>query len=126
MNHDPAPPAIRGGRNIALRVPPHAWEATVAFYRDVLGLAQITSHAPETGFEFGANQLWIDRVPGLSQAETWLEVITDDIDGVASRLAEAGVVRCDDIQPLDKGAKAFWILNPASIVHLVCPADRAW
>jgi catechol 2,3-dioxygenase-like lactoylglutathione lyase family enzyme len=65
-----------GGRNIAMKVPPHVYEATVQFYRDVLGLKEITKHAPSVGFEFGSNQLWIDRVPGMSQAETWLEVIS--------------------------------------------------
>lgn len=126
MNSRSPSPAFRGGRNIALKVPPHAWEATVAFYRDVLQLPEITAHAPEIGFEFGPSQLWLDRAPGLSQAETWLEVLTDDIDDAASRLAGAGIVRCDDIEPLGEGAKAFWVLSPASIVHLVCPTDRAW
>jgi hypothetical protein len=32
----------------------------------------------------------------------------------------AGVVRCDDIEPLPVGMQAFWITSPASIVHLVC------
>lgn len=115
-----------GGRNIAIKVPPHAFEATVAFYRNALRLPEITAHAPEVGFEFGACQLWIDRVPGLSQAETWLEVVTDDIEGAANGLAAAGTVRCDEIEPLGENAKAFWILSPASIVHLVCPAERTW
>lgn len=119
-------PTIRGGRNIAMKVPPHLWERTVAFYRDLLRLPEITTHAPDVGFEFGANQLWIDRVPHISQAELWLEVTTDDI-GVSERtLSDAGVVRCDDIEPLGESARAFWIMNPASIVHLVCPADGAW
>lgn len=29
------------GRNIAMKVPPHLYEATVQFYRDVLGLKEI-------------------------------------------------------------------------------------
>ncbi|MDH5823934.1 hypothetical protein QFW77_13195 [Luteimonas sp. RD2P54] len=120
------PPTLKGGRNIAMKVPPHAWDATVAFYRDVLGLRPLTDHAPEVGFEFGANQLWIDRAPGLSQAEIWLQVTTDDIDATAARLRDAVVVRCDDIEPLGDGARAFWILSPASIVHLVSPAEREW
>jgi catechol 2,3-dioxygenase-like lactoylglutathione lyase family enzyme len=121
-------PRFRGGRNIAIKVPPHAWEATVAFYRDVLGLKAITRHAPDVGFEFGANQLWIDRAPGLSQAETWLEILVDDADvgAAAERLEQAGIVRCDAIEPLGEGSKAFWIMSPASVVHLVCPAERAW
>jgi hypothetical protein len=55
-------------RNIAMKVPPHLYEATVQFYRSVLGHKEITKHAPSVGFEFGSNNLWIDRVPGISQA----------------------------------------------------------
>jgi len=33
--------AFEAGRNIALKVPPHQYEATVAFYRDVLGFRAI-------------------------------------------------------------------------------------
>lgn len=124
MNRSAA--TFRGGRNIAMKVPPQQWQQTVAFYRDVLGLEQITTHAPEVGFAFGANQLWIDRVPALSQAELWLELTTDDIGGAAQRLQAAGVVRCDEIEPLGDGAQAFWIQNPAAIVHLVCPQERGW
>jgi hypothetical protein len=44
---------------MALKVPPHLYEATLRFYRDVLGLREIATHAPSVGFEIGANQLWI-------------------------------------------------------------------
>lgn len=71
------PPQFSGGRNIAMKVPPHVWEETVTFYRDILGLRQIDTHLPEVVFAFGANQLWIDKVDGLSQAELWLEITTD-------------------------------------------------
>ncbi len=108
------------GRNIAIKVPSHLHEATVGFYRDVLGLEQLARHLPAVVFDFGSQQLWIDEVPGMSQAETWLEVITSDIDAAALHLARAGVVRCDDIEPLPEGERAFWIASPASIIHLVC------
>jgi hypothetical protein len=32
-----AAPKFAGGRNIAMKVPPHLWDATVRFYRDVGG-----------------------------------------------------------------------------------------
>lgn len=114
------------GRNIAMKVPPHQYEATVHFYRAVLGLKEITKHAPAVGFEFGSNNLWIDRVPGMSQAEIWLEVVTNDISAAAEQLQAAGVVRCDDIEPLSEGFQAFWISSPASIVHLVCKDTESW
>jgi catechol 2,3-dioxygenase-like lactoylglutathione lyase family enzyme len=111
--------SMAGGRNIALKVPPHQYEATVRFYRDVVGLKPLHNHPPEVGFEFGANQLWIDRVPGMSQAELWLEIVADDIPAAAQHLADAGVVRCDAIEPLPASFEGFWISNPASIVHIV-------
>ncbi|MCC6603168.1 MAG: hypothetical protein IT327_08160 [Anaerolineae bacterium] len=119
-------PRFAAGRNIAMKVPPHLYEATVQFYRDVLCLKEITKHPPSVGFEFGANNLWIDRVPGISQAETWLEVVTDDIAAASDHLKAAGVVRCDEIEPLPQGFQAFWVSSPASIIHLVCKDSESW
>ena len=119
-------PTFAAGRNIAMKLPPHVFEATVQFYRDVLGLEEITKHAPAVGFVFGSNHLWLDRVVGLSQAETWLEVVTSDLDAAAKHLDAAGVVRCDDIEPLPQGLQAFWISSPASIIHLVCKDSETW
>ena len=115
-----------GGGNVAMKVPPHLYDATVHFYRDVLGLKEITKHAPAAGFAFGSNNLWIDRVSGLSQAEVWLEIVTDDIAVAAEHMKAAGVVRCDDIEPLPEGFHAFWISSPASIIHLVCKDTESW
>ena len=117
--------AFAAGRNIAMKVPPHVHDATVRFYREVLGLPEIAAHAPTVVFEFGSNRLWIDRVPGISQAETWLEVVTNDLEAASALLAEAGVVRCDDIEPLPPGFRGFWVSSPASIVHLVCEEGGA-
>ena len=111
---------FEGGRNIAMKVPPHQYEATVRFYRDVLRLEQIGG--PEensTSFRFGANRLWIDRVPAMSQAELWLELVTDDTAAAAEVLSDAGVVRCDDIEKLGDGFDGYWITSPAAIIHLV-------
>ena len=114
------------GRNIAMKVPPHLYETTIEFYRDVLGLKELTNHAPSVGFEFGSNNLWIDRVPGISQSETWLEVVTNDIEAAAAHLKSAGVVRRDEIEPLPAGFQAFWVSSPASIIHLVCKDSESW
>jgi hypothetical protein len=119
-------PKFSAGRNIAMKVPPHLYEATVQFYRQTLGLKEITRHIPSVGFEFGSNNLWIDRVPGISQAETWLEVVTDSITAAAEHLNTAGVVRCDAIEPLPEGFQAFWVSSPASIIHLVCKDSESW
>jgi len=116
-----------GGRNIAMKVPPHLWEATVQFYRDVADL-KVIEHAPTVPpsvcFEFGANQLWIDRVEGFSQAEIWLELNASDVQAAASHLKSAGIVRRDEIEPLPEGFEGFWITSPASIIHIVAKPDR--
>lgn len=117
-------PQFKGGRNIAMKVPPHLWEATVQFYRDVLQLKQLDNHLPEVGFEFGANQLWIDRVEHISQAELWLELSTDDIEGAAEHFQDANIVRRDEIEPLPENYPGFWIQNPAAIIHMVAKPDH--
>ncbi|WP_109440865.1 hypothetical protein [Acinetobacter haemolyticus] len=108
-----------GGVDIAMKLPPHQFEATVAFYRDVIGLKQITDKEPEIGFEFGPVKLWIDVVPEMSQAELWLELFTDNFTEAAKYLDEAGVVRCDEIETLPVGFKGGWISSPANIIHMV-------
>ncbi len=102
------------------------YDATVQFYRDVLGLEAITKHAPSIGFQFGSNNLWIDRVPGMSQAETWLEVVTDDVASAAKHLKAAGIVRCDAIEQLPEGFQAFWVSSPAFIIHLISEESESW
>jgi catechol 2,3-dioxygenase-like lactoylglutathione lyase family enzyme len=121
-----AQPAFAGGRNIAMKVPPHEFEATVRFYREVLGLTEITKHPSSVGFEFGSSNLWIDRVPGISQAEIWLEVVTNNIAGASRHLGAAAIVRRDEIEPLPAGFEAFWVSSPASIIHLVCQNAASW
>lgn len=115
---------IYGGVDIAMKVPAHQFQATVAFYRDVIGLKP-TAKAPEIGFELGPVKLWIDSADKLSQAEVWLELFTDDFDTAARSLAAAGVVRCDAIEALPEGFRGGWIVNPANIVHLV-REPNAW
>ncbi|MGE3961241.1 MAG: VOC family protein [Dehalococcoidia bacterium] len=108
-----------------MKVPPHQYDATVAFYRDILGFPLLEEFAPSVVVEFGPNRLWIDRVPTASQAELWLEVVTDDVDAAARRFTAAGVTRCDEIEPLREGFAGFWIASPASVVHLVCTPEDA-
>lgn len=117
--NDGAKPAFRAGRNIAMKVPPHQFDATVAFYRDVVALPHLGSYRHSESFEFGSVRLWIDRVERLSQAEIWLELQSDDTERAARLLETADVVRCDEIEPLPGGFDGFWIANPAGIVHLI-------
>ena len=71
---------ITPGRNIAIKVPIHQWEDTVAFYRDRAGLKVTLELEASTAFEFGGITLWIDRVPHQSQSDVWIELFTDDPD----------------------------------------------
>jgi predicted enzyme related to lactoylglutathione lyase len=116
-------PTFTPGSNIAMKVPAHEYEKTVAFYREVLGLQMIDGDAvsatPTTRFAFGDKVLWIDRVETLSQSETWLEVIADDLEAAASYLADHGIARRDEIEPLPAGFEGFWIASPCNAIHLV-------
>lgn len=114
-------PRFQPGNNIAMKIPPHEYQATVHFYRRTLGLHELSSpDADETPrFAFGDKVLWLDCVPTLSQSEIWLEVVTDDVEQAASYLKEQGCHRRDEIEPLPDGFKAFWISSPPNIIHLV-------
>lgn len=113
------PPQFEGGENIAMKLPPHVFDRTIGFYKDVLRLPLIEENQTSVVFKFGANRLWLDRVDGLSQAETWLEVFTDDLGAAADYLETNGIVRRDEIEALPEGFQGFWIANPADIIHLV-------
>ena len=116
-------PKFTAGDNIAIKVPVHEYDAMVHFYRDVLGLelADVVSDdsIESVTFRFGDKNLWLDKVSSISQAEIWLEIVTDDIEAAASYLAEQGCVRRDEIEPLPSGLKGFWISSPGNIIHLV-------
>ena len=118
-------PGFRGGRNIALKTPAHQYQSSIAFYRDVLGLRHLKSLERSELFEFGDLRLWVDRVDGLSQAEVWLEVVTDDTAAAAAYLERNAVVRADAIEPLPDGFDGFWIISPAAIVHLMAGPSAA-
>lgn len=104
--------SIEGGINIAMKVPAHQYEATVAFYRDTLGLEPFTEKPGNIGFIHGPNRLW-------------LELFTPDFGATAKRLGAAGVVRNDAIEDLGEGFRGGWFINPAGIVHMVREPD-AW
>jgi hypothetical protein len=117
-------PTFRGGPNIALKLPPSVFDATLAFYRDVLRLPLLEQHSPHYAFQFGANCLWLDRAESLSQAEVWLQVIATDTAAAEKHLAAHAVVRCDAIESLPEDFDGFWVLSPSSIVHLICSPNE--
>lgn len=115
-------PQFSGGRNIAIKVPPHLWESTVSFYRDLLALPVVersNSTHPTMCFEFGSCTLWVDRVDAMSQSEVWLEVRADDVTLASEYLERAGIVRRDEIEALPADFPGFWVQSPGAIVHLV-------
>jgi len=119
-------PFFKAGRNIAMKVPPHEYESTRAFYRDVLGLKELTAPADSatesTRFDFGDKVLWIDRADGLSRAEIWLEIVTDDVEAAAEYFQHHRIQRRDEIEALPDGFRGFWLASPAGIIHLVTTA----
>jgi len=60
---------LRAGKNIAMKVPAHEYEATVHFYRDIIGLLPVEGKATATVFKFGDKHLWVDKASQLSQSE---------------------------------------------------------
>lgn len=112
-------PTFNPGKNVAMKVPPHQFEETVAFYGNVLGFRELSRNENSVVFEFGETRLWIDRVPTVSHGELWLEVIAEDTDAASAWLASHGIARCDGIERLPDDFRGFWIANPAGIVHLV-------
>jgi catechol 2,3-dioxygenase-like lactoylglutathione lyase family enzyme len=116
-------PKFTSGKNIAMKVPVHEFDETVAFYRDILGFEESDASSPDeiesVTFKFGDKNLWIDKINGISQAEIWLEVVAEDIEAASKYLEERNCIRRDEIEPLPEGFKGFWIANPANIIHLV-------
>lgn len=121
-----ARPRFAAGNNSAVKMPPGDFERLVAFYRDTIGLkVQETGKDGEIAwvrFAFGSMQLWVDRVPALSQGEVWLELATDDTPGAAAWLGAHGVAGRDEIEALPEGLEGFWVAAPGGMIHLV--ADK--
>lgn len=109
------------GKNIAMKIPPHEYQDTLRFYRDVIRLKEIQPADEEATprFEFGDKVLWLDCATGISQAEIWLEIITNDLARAAGLLEQSACHRRDEIEALPDGFQAFWLSSPANIIHLV-------
>lgn len=116
-------PKFSPGNNIAIKVPAHEYDAMVTFYQCVLGLVQknVSPAAPleSISFEYGDKNLWLDKVSGLSQAEIWLEINTDDVVAAKRYLQAEGCTLRDDIEPLPSGYSGFWLSSPSNIIQLV-------
>ncbi len=111
------PAEIKGGINIAMKVPSHQYAAVIAFYRDVVGLPPFDEQQPAKGFILGPNRLWIDDMPHLSQAEVWLELFTDDNERALTHLTANGAVRCDAVEELGEGFRGGWVMKPSQYLR---------
>ncbi len=112
-------PTFNGGINIAIKVPLHEYEATVAFYRDTLNLPLVEEEPEGCIFQFGPSRLWVDKAPQLSRADIWLELETNDTMGAARYLKNHGVSRRDELESLPEDFDGFYVSDPAGVVHLV-------
>jgi predicted enzyme related to lactoylglutathione lyase len=106
------------GTNIAMKVPLHQYDATVAFYRDVVGLIVKNQADAWTVFEFGEISLWIDKVPSQSRTDIWLQLTTDNLADAIGHMLDADVPIRDELEPLE-GVNGHWISDPAGTVLLV-------
>lgn len=110
---------FRPGRNIAMKLPERSYSKTLAFYRDTLGIAVLREDDDGAVLDFGAIRLNLDRVPGQSQTDIWLQVVTDDTKAAQSQLDAAGVTICNEVEPLPDGFDGFWIASPSGTIHLI-------
>jgi hypothetical protein len=106
---------VEPGRNIAIKVPLHRYDETVAFYRDRVRLSLVQVNSNSTAFSFNGFTLWIDKVAHQSQVDVWLELFSDDPDRA---LLELGSPIRDELEPLD-GVTGHWTSDPAGTVLLI-------
>jgi catechol 2,3-dioxygenase-like lactoylglutathione lyase family enzyme len=111
-------PKFSPGRNVAMKLPERVYAATLAFYRDTLGL-KVEDRDSGALVEFGAMRLHLDRVKHQSQTDIWLEVVAEDTDAAADWLEARGARRCPEVEPLPEGFDGFWIAAPSGTIHLV-------
>ena len=114
----PEKPTFRGGRNIAMKVPAHQYDATIESYCQ-MGIPLLEQSRTHAAFEFGPMMLHVDSVTNLSHAEIWLEFIVSDAKAAAAYAEQTRFVRCDEVEPLRNDFPGFWLTGPSSIVHLV-------
>lgn len=106
---------IEPGKNIAIKVPLHKWDETVAFYRDRVKLPVVNELPNSVAFSFGSMTLWIDKVEKQSQVDVWLELLTDEPDKALKTLESP---MRDELEPLDD-VNGHWTSDPAGVVLLV-------
>ena len=116
-------PLFKGGLNIAIKIPKNRFEATLLFYRDILGFKiekDEEGKQRESYFcEFGNNRLWFDMVENYSQTDVWLELKTSNIKQARKYLNDKGVCFRDELEAFPPDLNANWVSEPAGVVLLL-------
>ena len=114
---------FKGGLNIAIKIPRHKYEESVAFYRDILNLTvtEVSIEHPTISrshkAEFGPNILWLDCIDNYTHSEIWLEMRTDHVADAAEYLKKKGVETRDELEQIPEGK--HWIMDPAGTVFIL-------
>lgn len=118
-----------GGPNIAIKIPKNQYEATVAFYMEVLGMEveeRPISHPTVSRthrVKFGSNVLWLDCVDNYSRPETWLELNVGDVPKATAYLQNQGISTWDELEEIPENM--HWITDPAGNVFLLSSKEEA-
>ena len=111
---------FEAGINIAIKLPKHKYDETVAFYRDILRLEvkEVAIDNPTVSrthsVQFGNNVIWLDCVDNYTHSETWLQLTVPDVEEATSYLKQNGVETCDEIEEIPKNM--HWIMDPSGTV----------
>lgn len=121
---------FQGGINIAIKIPKSKYDATVAFYKDVLKL-EVTEKDIENPtvsrtheVKFGPNTVWLDCVDNYTHSEAWLEIKTNDIEKATEYLASRGVNTVDELEEIPEDM--HWIQDPAGTVFILAKQDTTY
>ncbi|MEQ9443587.1 MAG: hypothetical protein RIG62_31395 [Cyclobacteriaceae bacterium] len=112
-----------GGINIAIKIPKSKYEATVAFYRDILKLdvtEKPIDHPTVSRthqVKFGGNTVWLDCVDNYTHSEIWLDLKTNDVAQSTRYLKSKGVDTCDELEKIPENM--HWIMDPAGTVFIL-------
>ena len=116
-------PKFSGGINIAIKIPKSKYEQTVRFYRDVLKLEveeKPIDHPTVSrthGVKFWPNTVWLDCVDNYTHVETWMELVTPDIEAATTYLRSNGAQIVDEIEKIPENM--HWIQDPAGNVFIL-------
>ena len=121
---------FEGGINIAIKIPKAKYDATVAFYKNVLNLEveekQIDNPTVSRTHQvkFANNTVWLDCVDNYTHSETWLEIRTPDVEKATKYLESKGINTCDELEKLPENT--HWITDPAGTVFVLTQLDTKY